>query len=284
MRALCARWAPHIPCVIGVESVFNLWTLSSEAATILAFAIIAASILAVIIVVSRRRAQAQEDELKQAASARGWTFQTSSENGYRVQRWTGTTEGISWVAESLRQTSTGKKSSNRKRHISRWQCTFSPGVSGPIVCMGVPKGKEPAAGSGVQGDGFFVQLAQKAASFAFGHALGTYFGDGSVKGIDASTMHRVEAQKVPGFIVMAADKDEGARILEQGFGRALTDATSDKSSVLSDENRPWILIRPDAIAMARMELHRNATDVEQFVHAGVALTRVFKFGHRSNTD
>ena len=263
--------------------MFNLWIVSTDAAIALATVIIATSLVAVIVLVSRRRRQAQEDDLKQAASARGWTFQSASEDGYRVHRWTGTTDGISWVAESLRQVSSNKKHSHRRRHISRWRCTFSPGVQGPIVCMGVPKGKEPIADGAAQGGGFFVQLAQKAASFAFDHALDTYFGDPGKK-IDASAMQRVEPQHIPGFVVMAADKDEGARILSQGVERALIEATSDPSSVLSDENRPWILIGPDAIAMARMELHRNPTELEQFIRTGVALTRVFKFGHRLNTD
>jgi hypothetical protein len=79
---------------------------------------------------------------------------------------------------------------------------------------------------------------------------------------------------------MAADKDEGARVLTRGLGKALVDASNDKSSVLSNEARPWILLRPNAVSLARMERFRDTAEIEQFVRAGVALTRAFKFGRR----
>lgn len=257
--------------------------VDTNAAIALATIIIAASIVAVFVLVNRRRRQAEEDDLKQAASSRGWTLQSTTENGYYVTRWTGATDGVAWIAESLRQTPGGNKRRHRARHISRWHGTFSPGVQGTIICMGIPKGKEPLAAGGVQGEGFLVQLAQKAAEFAFDKAIDMYFGDPG-KDIDAGAMHRVEPQTVPGFVVMASDKEEGARIMSQGLERTLLDATNDQSSVLAEENRPWILIRPNAIAMARMELQRNASDVERFTKAGVALTRAFRFSRRVAAD
>jgi len=253
-----------------------------EAALVLAGFILVATLIGMVMIITSRRQAAKEDELKQAASARGWTFQSTSEGGYRVHRWTGTTDGISWVAESLRQDAGGKKRSNRRRHISRWHGTFSPGVSGAMVCMGVPKDKADTGAGAAQGEGFFVKLAQKAAGLVFDTSLDLYFGDGRGKEVDAGAMKRVEQPRVPGFIVMAADKDEGARILGQGLERTLLDATHDQSSIFSDQNRPWILIRPAGISMARTELHRNATDVERFIRAGVGLTHAFKFGRATS--
>jgi hypothetical protein len=124
-----------------------------------------------------------------------------------------------------------------------------------------------------------VKLAQKAAEFAFDKTLDVYFGDAG-KAIDAGAMQRIDA-KVPGFVVMAASKDEGARILSQGLERALLDATNDKDSVLAEENRPWILLRPKDISLARMAQFHNINEVEGFVRAGVALTRASTFGRRS---
>lgn len=255
--------------------------MDTNAAIALATIIIATSIVAVIVLVTRRRRQAEEDDLTQAASARGWTFQTTTEHGYRVHRWTGSSDGVAWVAESMRQTSGSKKSGHRARHISRWRGTVSPGLQGTIICIGVPKGKEPlAAGAATRGEGFFVQLAQKAAAFALDKSIDVYFGKAPGENIDAGAMHRVDPQGVPGFIVMASDKDEGGRILSQGLQRALLDATTDPSSVLSEDNRPWILIRPNAIVLARMAPQRNAADVERFARAGTGLTRAFRFGPR----
>jgi len=76
---------------------------------------------------------------------------------------------------------------------------------------------------------------------------------------------------------MAADKDEGARVLTQGLEKALVDAANDKASVLSNEQRPWILLRPHAVSLARMERFRDVNELEGFIRAGVALTRSSKF-------
>ena len=259
----------------------NLWPVPFEVALVVAFVILVATLVGILVVVASRRRAAQEDELKRVASARGWKFETATEKGYRVHRWSGSTEGVSWQAESLKQVSGGNKRSDRRRHIARWHGAWSPGINGAIACMGVAKGKEAMGTALAEGDGFFMKLAQKAAGFAFDKAIDVHFGDAAGKEVDAGAMHRVDAAKIPGFIVMAADKDEGTRLLSQGFERALTDASSDKTSVLSEENRPWILLRPNTVSLGRMERFRDVNELERFIRAGVALTRAFTFGRRS---
>src|SRR5262245_39067538 len=118
------------------------------------------------VIISGRMQRAREEELAQAASVRGWKFDSRTEKGYRIHRWAGTTDGVAWVAESLRHMGGGNKQ-QRRRHIARWHGTWSPGVSGAIVAMGLPKGKEVPAFSIAEGDGFFAKMAQKAAGFAF---------------------------------------------------------------------------------------------------------------------
>ena len=248
-------------------------------AVILSIVIIGTALLALIVTVSRRQAQAKEEELRQAASARGWTFAITREHGYQVKRWTGTSEGIAWIAESLYR-SGGKNSSSR--HIARWHSTFSPGINSPIVCMGIPKGKEEMLGLSMKDStGFFAQMAQKAVGFVFDKALDVYFGDEAGKQVDAGAMQRIDGEKLPGYVVMAVDKEEAARVLAQGLEKTLLDASSNKASVMSDENRPWVLLRPSAISLARMTSLGDAADVERFTSAGIALTRAFTFGRRS---
>lgn len=251
--------------------------MTFEAAIGVAAFIIVASIVAVIALVARRQGQAKEEELRQAASARGWTFDSVLEKGYRVHRWTGKAGGLSWTAESLRHTS-GQDKSHRRRHISRWQASWSPGINGPIVVMGLPKGKEAMGGGLAAGDGVFAKIAQKAAGFAFDKALDVYFGEGPGKEVDAAALHRVDREEIPGFVVMAADKEEGARILEQGLARVLIDGGADEESVFSEKERVWILLRPNAISLARTALYRDTAEIERCTRAGVALTRAFKFG------
>ena len=251
-----------------------------EVALVIAIFILVATIVAMVVIIASRRQAAKEEELKRAASARGWTFQATREKGCRVHRWTGTTDGVSWVAESLAHTSGRKNQHQRRQHISRWHGAWSPGVNVPIAAMGVPKGKEIISTQLAEGQSWVAKLAQKAAGFAFDKAIDVYFGDQIGKEVDAGAMHRIDGQKIPGFIVMAADKDEGARILSQGLEKAMVDASNDKASVLSHDVRPWILWRPNAISLARMERFRDISEIEGFVRAGVALTRTSKFSRR----
>jgi hypothetical protein len=155
----------------------------------------------------------------------------------------------------------GRRQREQEEELKRAASATGVGAStARSFAMGVPKGKEQLGKTIAEGEGFFAKLAQKAAGLAFDKAIDVYFGDGPGQEVDAGAMRRV-ATDTPGFIVMAADKDEGTRILSQGLEKALIDAANDTSSVLAHEDRPWILLRPKAVALA--------------------LTRVFTFGRRS---
>jgi hypothetical protein len=251
--------------------------MTFDLAVILAIFIIIGTLFVLAAIFGGRRQKAQDEELQRAAAARGWKFESKLERGYRVHRWTGTTDGVAWTAESLRNTAGGNKR-ERRRHIARWHGAWGPGINKPIIVMGVPKGKEIITTQVAQGDGFFAKMAQKAVGFAFDKAVDVYFGADIGKEVDAGKMQRADTQQAPGFIVMAEDKDEGARILAQGFEKAIVDASHDTSSVLSQEDRPWILLRPNGVSLARMERYRDINELESFVRAGVALKHAFKFG------
>lgn len=251
--------------------------MSPDAAIIVAFFII---FIAVILVASRAakgRRQAQEEELKRAAAARGWTFSSTHERGYRIYKFSGTTDGVPWEAESARLMSGGNKR-DRRRHVGRWHGKWSPGLTAPMVAMGVPKGKEVMQFQVAQGDGFFARLAQKAAGFAFDKAIDIYFGPEIGAEVDAGALKHVNEPSVPGFIFMAGNVDEAKRLLAEGLQRALHEATNSNTNVLADEDRPYLLLRPNGISLARMEEFRDAQELEQFVRAGVGLTRAFRFG------
>lgn len=247
-----------------------------DAALVLAFFIIFAAVMVVALRQNRARLQAREEELKQAASARGWTFSSANERGYRIHKFSGTTDGVAWEAESASQIAGGK---NRQRqHVSRWHGKWAPGLSAPMVAMGVPKGKEVMQFQVAQGDGVFARMAQKAVGFAFDKALDVYFGPEIGAGVDATTMKHVDEPSVPGFIFVAANVDEAKRLLAEGLQRALQDATNSNTSVFAEDSRPTVLLRPNGISLARMEEFRDVQAVEQFVRAGVGLTRAFRFG------
>jgi hypothetical protein len=251
--------------------------MSSDAATFLALFIIVTSVIIVLSRLSKGRLQEKEEELRKSVLLRGWTFDSKLDGGYRIYRFSGTTDGVAWVAESAKLVAGGNKR-QRQRHIARWHGKWSPGVSAPIVGMGVPKGKEVLGTTIAGGDGFFARMAQKAAGLMFDKAIDVYFGKEIGDQIDAEQLRRIENVAIPGFILMAKDLNEGSRIVTEGLQRALVDATNDKSNVLSDDDRPWVLVRQQGISLARMERFRDVSELEQFIKAGVGLTRSFRFG------
>ncbi|MEO5740017.1 MAG: hypothetical protein ABIS29_05435 [Vicinamibacterales bacterium] len=62
-------------------------------------------------------------------------------------------------------------------------------------------------------------------------------------------------------------------VLEQ----SLTAATHDPNSIFSNEDRPWILVRPNGLSLARKEQFRDINQIDGFIRAGVAQTRSSKF-------
>jgi hypothetical protein len=251
--------------------------MTFEASLIVAVFIIITALTVLTAFVSKRRLQAHEDELKQGASARGWRFEKKHEHGYRVYRYSGSTDGVEWVAESARLVSGGNKGS-RRRHIGRWHGKWSPGVSAPIVALGVPKGKEDMGKSVAAGDGLVARLAVQAVGFMFDKAFDVYFGKEIGDQIDAGKLKRVESASVPGFIIMAGNVDEASRVLSDGLQQALVSASNDATNVLSETDRPYVLVRPEGVSLARMEPFRNVKELEQFVQAGLNLKRAFRFG------
>lgn len=252
-----------------------------ESALVFAFFIIAASIVAVLMLVSSRRRAAQEEELRQAASSRGWRFESATEHGYFLRRWHGTTDGVTWTAESLRSVRRASKSRHRRRQAARWRTSTSLGLATPILCIGVPAGKEAPGVAVAEGDGWLAQLAQKAAGAALDTAVDMYFGEELGRQVDAAALRPLPDVSIPGFMLVAGNRDEAGRALAHGLKAALVEATGDRGSILAETDRPWVLLSPSGAAIGRMEPFATTADVEAFVHAGVALTRAATFGRRS---
>jgi len=249
--------------------------MTYEASLIIAAVILIATLMVMIIVVARRRRQAREDELRRAASSRGWTFEAFDAAGYRVHRWTGETDGVSWTAESLR-----RESGKHQQRIGRWHGDFAPGISKPMAIMGVPKGAEVPMLHVAQGESWVARLAQKAAGAAFDLALDSYFGKEAGAEVEAAALKRLDGTNLPGFIVTAGDTDEARRVLDGGLARALTEASNGEDSVFAGRHRTSVLLRPERLSLARMAPLRDVNDVDAMVRAGVALAQSFRFGRR----
>jgi hypothetical protein len=248
----------------------------TQAAIFIAFFLVFTAAFVVLARYATASRQAKEDALKQAASLRGWAFSKRNEHGYRIYAFSGVTDGIAWQAESAKLLA-ARNRRDRRRHIARWHGRWSPGVTAPIVGMGVPTGKETMAVT-AGGDGMIARMAQKAVGLMFDKAIDVYFGKAAGEQVDAEELRRVESISVPGFVLMAKDVAEATRILNEGLQRALVEATTDTRNVLSEENRPWVLVRSQGVSLARMDEIRKIDELERFITAGVALSRSFRFG------
>lgn len=245
-------------------------------------AVIIAAVVVVVTAVAvfaTRWVKGRLEEWRQQEAARGWTFEQTMEGGFGVRRWTGTTDGVAWIAEGLNRLRMshggvpGDGSGGREIVIGRWRTSARPGPRSPILCVGVPIDADTTSASMPQGDGWFARIARKAAGAAFDQVLDVYFGVEVGKDIDAAALRPVSGAAIRGFIVMAADPDDASRLLSQGLAGTLAEAVHGPRSILSDEKRPWVLLSEHGVALARMEAVRSIEELDRFVFAGLALTR-----------
>ena len=245
--------------------------MTFEASIILSTIVLVATAVFLIANMAAKKRAAQNEELKQQASMRGWTFETERRHGFRVRRWRGTQDGVAWLAESWERPGGHNRRPIRRSH---WRTTPGRGPTAPIVCMGVPKGKENPSTKVAQSDSMFAHLAVKIAGFALDGAIDSYFGDDVGREVDATALKRVSSTTIPGFIVMAADIESAARVLFLGLSNALTGGAADPMSVLGADNRPWVLLWKDGVSIGQMKAFTTTEEVHRFARTGAALARL----------
>jgi hypothetical protein len=244
--------------------------MSFDAALIVSVVLLMATFVAVISVVRSRFTAARDEEMKQQSSMRGWSYESKQENRFRLRRWKGITDGVEWTAES-RQKQGGH--GHQSIHQSRWLATAVRGPDKPILCMGVPAGKEAPTVHVATGDSWVAKLAQQAVGFAFDQAVDAYFGDDIGKGVDAKELKPVPGATVPGYTIMAADPDAASHILSQGLTRVLT--ASPLPDVKYQRNKTtWVLLWKGGIAVGRTEVIVSIDDVERLARLGSAVARL----------
>jgi len=241
-----------------------------EAALAVAGVVLVVTFIGIISLVAGRRAAAQNEERKQQASMRGWSFEAAHEKGFRVHRWKGSTDGVDWTAESRYKAGGHGHPAVRR---TRWLATAVRGPEKPILCMGVAIGKEAPAVTLAQGEGLLANLAVKAAGFAFDKAVDKYFGSEIGDVVDARQLKPVPGTTVPGYKIMAADTEAASRILFQGLSRALT-ALSPSELGEDDGKKPWLLLWKDGVAVGRAELMDATDEIDRMARLGSSVARL----------
>jgi hypothetical protein len=255
-------------------------TTDSLIAVIAAFAILNVVVVVAVVVVVRRiiagRRQAVEEARRAEASARGWTFDVAREGPSLVHHWRGVTDGIEWVAQSI---GTAPRGAVRPRMLncSRWRTVNVRGPAALVLCLGVQRGKERPDITLGRGEGRIASLLQAGVRRGLGEGLVRYLGEETAKAVDAEALTIVDGVNIPGFTVMAVDPPAAARVLLQGLESRLNAAIRDTTSLLSDEDRPWILLWPGGVAIGQRSAVQSSTDVERFISGGTALVKAARF-------
>ena len=218
-----------------------------------------------------QRRQRLEDGLRTGAALRGWSFEASDEGGFRLMRWRGQTDGVSWTAE-YRRGHQRKRSGPSRTHRVRWWADAFQGPASPILGMGMPLGQEVPAVELAQGDGLLARMAQKAAGFALDSTLDVFFGEEVGRRVDARDLRMVQGPAQKGFIVMSVDAGATARWLAERLGPVLSAQVAAPGSAFSDNrDRPWWLWLERRVTLAWMHPVDSVEDVERLACAGVAL-------------
>ncbi|MGE0462259.1 MAG: hypothetical protein AB7Q16_12890 [Vicinamibacterales bacterium] len=246
--------------------------MSFELAVVISFFLLALVGAAAVVRLERAARERREEAMRSEASARGWQFEAADDGIFRLWRWRGVTDAIAWTAE-YRRGRHRKGTTHARTHRFVWWADTLRGPASPVLFIGVPRGGEPPAFAVAPGGGGLVaRMARKAAGFAFDQAVDVYFGTEAGSQVDAGAMKRIESGTPSGFIVMAADPAEGVRLLLSGWSDALSTQVRDAQSALSDPKRPWVLLLPRRVSLARMS-EVTAADVGRFARAGAALVK-----------
>ena len=201
--------------------------------------------------------------LAQSAAAHGWKFEHSSKIGQFRRKWSGTTDGIDWVASH-----TGLKNNSADQvywnHTFRWRAALENGPSSPLILI-----HERSKLDGVDEKlqvlpGIIRGLAAK----AIDHVASVFFGPEAAD-VDLSSWAVVEGHKIPGMRVMAPVADARAFSLARRLAPAII---SESATLAAGGTPPVILVKPDAAHLATTS-DISFADMEQAVRLGVGIVK-----------
>lgn len=218
----------------------------------------------------RRQRQRQQETLRSAAAAQGWTFEAQRQGHIDLMRWRGSTDGTAWTLE-YRHSRRTRRSQNSHVHRTVWWADTFRGPSSPVVFMAVSPGSENPTIKLAHSDGFLASLAQKAAGFALDKAVDVHFGDEAGTAVDGRQLQAVPDAAVPGFLVMAVDPQQARWLLADGWSRQL--GALERESGASTREAPSVLVLPRRVFLARQKPLRAVADVQAMVREGLSLVK-----------
>jgi len=203
------------------------------------------------------------DSLAKSAAARGWKFEHSAKIGEIRRKWSGTTDGVNWVAS---YTGLNNNSADQSywTHRFRWRAALENGPSSPLILI-----HERSSLDGVDEKlevlpGFIRGLA----AAAIDHVPSVYFGPEAAD-VDLSTWAVVEGHRIPAMRVLAPLADARALMLSKQVAPPII---GESDALAANGKPPVILILHDAVHLASKS-EVSAAEVEQAVRLGVSIAK-----------
>lgn len=207
--------------------------------------------------------QTSQRRLDEQAAERGWQVDHKREIGKVEQRWSGTTEAVSWTAHYTGVEDNSADHSYR-RHMFRWTAPLANGPAVPLVLIhdrsslhGVDTKTQELPG-----------LLRGVASAMIDRVAEAYFGPAGAD-VDLSRWAAVDGHGLPGMRVLTASPDPSALLVCQRLSTALAQAAP---LLQAAGEVPAILIRRDGVHLAA-KTQAGDTEIDLFVTLGVGIAR-----------
>jgi hypothetical protein len=220
----------------------------------------------------QRTAAVRLEPAAQADAGRlGWTYETEQTAIFEIQRWRGTTNGLSWVAETLRSGRSRRHPNQATTRVLRWYATGPLQVPGALVLLRDREDRDAPDLELPQGDGVVATLARKMAASAFDASFDIAFGEAVGRQVDEQTLRPFvdAAQSLSGGKVLVDDAVRPSALLVlQRVDAAL--AQSDATRTAS------VMLAPNGVAISAKAYVSSADELQPYVRAGVALVEALR--------
>jgi hypothetical protein len=223
----------------------------------------------------KARGRASATRLEPAAQADagrfGWSYETGQTAIFDIQRWRGTTNGIPWVAETLRSGRSRHHPNESSTRVLRWYATGPVRVPGAFVLLRDRDEDKAPDLEMPEGDGVVATLARKVvtaaldASFdiAFGEAVGQQVDEKALRPFDAASESHPHGKVLVDDAVRAS-----ALLVLQKVDAALNESEATRSAS--------VMLAPNGVSISAKAYVSSADELQPYVRAGVALVEALR--------
>jgi len=210
------------------------------------------------------KAQASStDRFAQSAKVQGWQFEHTAKMGDVRMKWSGSSDGVGWVASHTRL-SNDSVDHFYTSNTFRWRAEIENGPASPLILTHERSNLDGVDEKLKKLPGFLRGIA----SVAIDHVPSAYFGPEAAD-VDLSKWVAVEGHKIPDMRVLAPVDDPSAFRLA---GKVAPAIISESAALAAGSKPPVILIKDEAVHLATTT-DITAADLERAVRLGVGIVK-----------